>query len=257
LLLAPLTALILAQSPWTTLVPLAALALVAFEARRAATRVVRWLDDGEDFERETPEWRAALAFAAFQGSQVLAARLISSWTTDVGIVMGSSYAVSGVVLVGLTAYGRKDLAPIRLWPQNPAYLAVAVAAGVGTSTLGRFIVQRFMTLDSHGPDLELSHRGGLAFILTAGTLAPVVEELFFRGWLQHVIAQDLDARRKWLAPVIAALAFASVHPPASFPAVFSLGLVVGALYARTNSLAPCVAAHAAHNWVATLWHWSP
>lgn len=253
LLLAPLAGLLFAASPWLTLVPLASLALVAFEAKRAAMRVVRWLDDGEDFERETPEWRAALAFAAFQGSQVLAARLISAWTSDAGIVMGSSYAVSGIVLVGLTAYGRRDLAPLRIWPRNPAFVAVAVAAGIGTSTLGRLVVHRFLIHDVDTSNLELSRAGGLAFILTAGTLAPVVEEIFFRGWLQHVIDLDLDAKKKWLAPVIAALAFASVHPPASFPAVFSLGLVVGALYARTSSLAPCVAAHAAHNWVATLW----
>jgi membrane protease YdiL (CAAX protease family) len=86
------------------------------------------------------------------------------------------------------------------------------------------------------------------FGLATATVAPVVEELFFRGWLQHVIARDLAGNRRWLAPVIAALAFASVHPPASFFAVFPLGLVAGVLYSRTRSLAPSVVAHAAHNW---------
>jgi membrane protease YdiL (CAAX protease family) len=166
--------------------------------------------------------------------------------------MGLSYAVSGVVLTGLSAYGRRDLAPLRVWPKNPIFVAVGIVGGVCTATAGRFLVQRLLTHAAEGQDIHFTHLGQLAFVLTAGTLAPVVEELFFRGWLQHVIARDLDARKKWLAPVISALAFASVHPPASFPAVFSLGLVVGALYARTRSLAPCVAAHAAHNWVATL-----
>jgi membrane protease YdiL (CAAX protease family) len=252
LLFAPLGALLFAQQAWMTVVPLAALWLVAFEAKRAATGVVRWLDDGEDFERETPAWRAALAFAAFQGAQALAARVISTWTDDTGLVMGSSYALSGVVLVGLSVYGRRDLAPLRLMPQNPLFIAIGVAAGIGTATFGRFVVHRFIAPHVDASDMTLTRIGELIFILSAGTFAPVVEEIFFRGWLQHVIARDLEAPRRWLAPAIAALAFASVHPPASFPAVFSLGLVAGILYARTAALGPCIAAHAAHNWVATL-----
>src|SRR5204863_7265696 len=96
------------------------------ETRGAATGVVRWLADGEDFDRETPAWRAALAFAAFQGPQVLSARVIHAWTDDVGITMGASYAVSGAVLVALSLYGRRDLAPLRAWPRNPAYVVLGV-----------------------------------------------------------------------------------------------------------------------------------
>jgi membrane protease YdiL (CAAX protease family) len=251
LILAPLGALLFTPSPWTALVPLASLALVAFEARRAAMRVVRWLDDGEDFERETPAWRAALAFAAFQGSQVLAARMLAAWTTDVGILMGASYLVSGAVLVALTLYGRRDLGPLRVLPRHPMWIGLGLVGGVASATLGRFVAHRF--IHPVGGGLGPVSRGGeLAFVLTAGTLAPLVEELFFRGWLQHVITRDLGERRRWLAPVIAALAFASVHPPQSFPAVFALGIVSGVLYLRTSSLGPSVVAHAAHNWVATL-----
>lgn len=252
LLLVPLTALFVAKSPWATLVPLAALSLVAVAAKRAATRVVRWLDDGEDFERETPEWRAALAFAAFEGSQALTARLVSSWTEDLGIVMGASYAVSAVVLIGLTAYGRRDLGPLRIMPRNPVAFGVALVGGMGTATLARIVARKFLDPEAGGPTLHFGQPGGIAFVVMAGVLAPVTEELFFRGWLQHVAERDLEPRRKWLAPFIAALAFASVHPPASFPAVFSLGLLAGFLYARTSSLGPSIVAHSAHNWVAVL-----
>jgi membrane protease YdiL (CAAX protease family) len=251
LLLAPLGALLFAQRAWMTIVPLAALGLVAFEAKRAATGVVRWLDDGEDFERETPAWRAALAFAAFQGAQLLVGRVIAAWAHDPGVVMGASYFVSGLVLLALTSYGRRDIGPLKVWPRHRLLLAVGLAAGVGTATFGRFVV-RHLARFIDAPDVHFTQIGQLAFAVSAGVLAPVVEEVFFRGWLQHVIARDLAPPRKWLAPAIAALAFASVHPPASFPAVFALGLVAGILYARTGSLAPCVAAHAAHNWVAIL-----
>jgi membrane protease YdiL (CAAX protease family) len=251
LLLSPIAALLFASSPWLTLVPLASLALVTFEAKRAATRVVRWLDDGEDFERETPEWRAALAFAAFQGSQLLAGRVVSAWTTDAGVVMGASYAISAVVLTGLVAYGRRDLAPLRFWPVHPVAIAVGIIGGTGTATFARFVARRL--LDSGAAQVpQFSHLGQFAFTLATGALAPVVEEIFFRGWLQHAIARDLADGRRWLAPLIAALAFASVHPPASFLAVFPLGLVAGLLYARTSSLLPGIVAHATHNWVVVL-----
>ena len=252
LLLMPLGGLILAQGPWTALVPIAALGLVSFEARRAATRVVRWLDDGEDFERETPAWRAAIAFAAFQGTQAVAARLITSWTGDPSTVLGVSYTVSAVVLAALTAYGRRDLAPIRVWPRNPASLPIGLLGGMATAAVARLYTR---WLPAPDVDQATLHAGvSLLAVLAIGVLAPVVEELFFRGWLQPVVSRDLPAARKWLAPVLAALAFAAVHPPRSFPIVFAVGLVSGVLYSRQRdgSLGPSVVAHATHNWLVML-----
>jgi hypothetical protein len=162
LLLVPLTALLVAPKPWFSFVPLASLALVTFEAKRAATRVARWLDDGEDFERETPEWRAALAFAAFQGSQVLAARLISAWTDDAGILLGLSYGVSSLVLVALTSYGRRDLAPLRIWPRNPLAVIVGVVLGLGTATLG---LRRALASDVGSAPSSAVHAGRSARLL--------------------------------------------------------------------------------------------
>jgi membrane protease YdiL (CAAX protease family) len=249
LLFTPLGAVFLAANFWLTLVPIACLALVSFEARRAAMRVVRWLDDGEDFYRETPAWRAALAFATFQAAQVLSARFAAGWIDDPGVVVGSSYAMSALVLAGLTLYGRRDLAPIRAWPKNPIAIVVGLAGGIGTATLARLFV-RFMAPSEMAPDRALlsTRAGQVAFALAAGALAPLVEEFFFRGWLQSIVAREVGPARKWLAPVITALAFALVHPPQSFPAVLLLGLLAGALYARTSSLSPSIFAHMAHNW---------
>jgi membrane protease YdiL (CAAX protease family) len=249
LLFTPLGAVFLAANFWLTLVPIAYLALVSFEARRAAMRVVRWLDDGEDFYRETPAWRAALAFATFQAAQVLSARFAAGWIDDPGVVVGSSYAMSALVLAGLTLYGRRDLAPIRAWPKNPIAIVVGLAGGIGTATLARLFV-RFMAPSEMAPDRALlsTRAGQVAFALAAGALAPLVEEFFFRGWLQSIVAREVGPARKWLAPVITALAFALVHPPQSFPAVLLLGLLAGALYARTSSLSPSIFAHMAHNW---------
>jgi membrane protease YdiL (CAAX protease family) len=230
------------------------LALVAFEARRSALVVAQWLDDGEEFARETAAWRAALAFAAFQGAQILAGRILQTWTSDPAMVLAGSYTTSGVLLVVLTLYGRRELAPLNALPRQRASYVLAACGGllsaaIGLATARWLLPEAARELD---PDLMTTPAGRIGFVLAIGTVAPLVEELFFRGWLQHAIASELEPRRPWIAPVVTALAFASVHPAPSFPAVLALGLVTGVLYAKTASLAPCVIAHSVHNWAVVL-----
>jgi membrane protease YdiL (CAAX protease family) len=61
----------------------------------------------------------------------------------------------------------------------------------------------------------------------------------------------LGERAVW-APVIAAVAFAAVHPVYSFVPVLVLGLINGYLMQRTRSLSACMLSHAVHNALA-LW----
>ena len=83
-------------------------------------------------------------------------------------------------------------------------------------------------------------------------LVPVIEELFWRGWLPRWIADGEDFRR---APVgvytalsfwVGALLFASEHGP-----FWEVGLVAGVTYnwwmIRTRSLADCILTHAVTN----------
>jgi membrane protease YdiL (CAAX protease family) len=85
-------------------------------------------------------------------------------------------------------------------------------------------------------------------------LAPLAEEIFFRGWLYSCIEDELAAsnRKRWLGPLISAFAFAAVHPPLSFVPVFVLGLVASLLFARTRALGPGIVAHLFHNGLAVL-----
>ena len=83
-------------------------------------------------------------------------------------------------------------------------------------------------------------------MLFRSAVAPIVEERFFRGWLQPALESSLGARR-YLAPVFAALAFAAAHPAYSFAPVLVLGLLNGLVMLRFRSLSACVVAHAVHN----------
>ena len=81
--------------------------------------------------------------------------------------------------------------------------------------------------------------------LTAIVVAPVSEEMFFRGLLQ-------PALRRWVSPapaiLLSAAFFATAHMDLfRMPDLLVLGIMLGYLYNRTQSLAAPVALHLAHN----------
>ncbi len=81
--------------------------------------------------------------------------------------------------------------------------------------------------------------------IVVAVMAPLVEELFFRGFL-------LGALRRIATPAVAVVlssaAFALVHfLPILFPGTFLLGLVAGAVTIRTGRLAPAIAMHLGFN----------
>ncbi len=89
-------------------------------------------------------------------------------------------------------------------------------------------------------------RGGY---LVLGIIAPVAEETVFRG---AVLRKLLSLNcRTWIAIVVSAVVFGAVHGNlAQFSHAFLVGLLLGWLYARTRSIAPCVAVHWVNNTIA-------
>jgi membrane protease YdiL (CAAX protease family) len=95
-----------------------------------------------------------------------------------------------------------------------------------------------------------SRRRQLAMGLVASVLAPIAEEIAFRGYL-------LSALRTRFPPgaaiVASSVLFASMHlDPVRFPAVLFLGLFLGWLAWRSGSIWPAVAAHAVNNGLGSL-----
>lgn len=96
---------------------------------------------------------------------------------------------------------------------------------------------------------------GLApwLILSAVVVAPVSEELFFRGMLQPALRRHM--RAVW-AIVLTAVAFAAAHilqelgggaGPVAFVLILPLGLLLGWLFERRGTLATPIAVHAVFN----------
>lgn len=100
-------------------------------------------------------------------------------------------------------------------------------------------------------------------VLTAVVLAPVFEEILFRGLIQTLISQGRsngsmgttgrpNAGRAWLAVLVGALLFAAVHEPWTMPPIFVLAVCLGYAYERTGSLWTCITMHALFNLVSVL-----
>lgn len=88
----------------------------------------------------------------------------------------------------------------------------------------------------------------MAYPLGIVLVAPVAEEIIFRGWLTAGLAARL--RSAFWVTVIVALAWAAVHTGQGFAKALALvpvGLALGWLRLATGSLWPCIAGHMAAN----------
>lgn len=247
LLFMPLLATAVAGDAFTASVSFATVAFVSWEARRAAQRSVRWLDDpDESLARETGVWRALLAFSAFVAVQVFAARTLALLRVAPlhGLTIGffAAACVLGLLTWRSSAgFERPAIAPRAAW-YWPLGLAAGVASGATALALARGLAGAPLRSGQPTTATELA-----SLALTLVAVAPLAEEYFFRGWLQGAIERELPAAWKRWAFVPAALAFALAHVGSYGVPQLILGLAAGALVARGAGLGPAMLAHAAHN----------
>lgn len=87
---------------------------------------------------------------------------------------------------------------------------------------------------------------GLIIIITTAIIAPLVEEMLFRGYLQKVLEDNWQDITK--AILVTSLFFALVHMnPYWIVQIYLLGLVLGYLAWRTNSIIPGLILHGLNN----------
>lgn len=135
------------------------------------------------------------------------------------------------------------------WPQSswPAYVAVGAIVAISGQLLSALLpIPKSLPID------QFFNSSTDAYIMTAFgvTVAPFVEELFFRGFLYPVLA-----RRLGVLPgvVLTSVPFALVHASQLGEAwgpllvLFIVGLVLTIVRALTKSVAACMLAHIGYN----------
>lgn len=95
------------------------------------------------------------------------------------------------------------------------------------------------------PEMEVPEGRGMYMILALMVVAPIFEELLCRG----VILEAVRAKRNaWVACIVSALIFAVMHvEPQAVVNAFVLGLLLGYVYLRTNSIFAPIILHSINN----------
>jgi len=134
------------------------------------------------------------------------------------------------------------------WPQNwSAYLFAGLVLALGLQGLAHFLpMPRQLPIDQ----FFQTAREAWALSLFGVTLAPLLEELFFRGFLYPVLVRRVGIG---LAIILTSLGFGLIHAPqlgrawAPVLVVFLVGLALTITRAVTKSVARSLLIHAAYN----------
>ncbi|MCU0913709.1 MAG: CPBP family intramembrane metalloprotease [Planctomycetes bacterium] len=178
----------------------------------------------------------------------------------VGVV--TSLATVGVMLaVAQLAFARgiKGLGlRLRTIPQDLGGAFVTLLA-VWPLVLAAMGMTMRITRMRFGPDYQIPQHEALKMItatpavpllvilvVMAVVVAPIVEEMLFRGLFQTMIRSHLQ--RPWLAIIVTSLLFAAIHVDWShWPSLFMLALGLGYSYEKSGSLLRPIFMHAMFN----------
>lgn len=86
-----------------------------------------------------------------------------------------------------------------------------------------------------------------------GILVPIAEEMVFRGAVLRKLLDMFTPRQHWIPIVISALVFGAFHGNmAQLPHAVFIGLILGWMYYRTDSIVPGIILHWVNNTIAYL-----
>lgn len=209
---------------------------------------------------------ALAAFAAGIGASLLVALAVAPG----GITSFETFAVVGpaqalgslAVVVALRRFpppGRESLG-LRFAPIDGWAVLLGAALEFGLSVLLTLVVVVFLGGEAPVQEVvqivdEAAGPGTkTAVVVTAVVLAPLAEELVFRGVLLQALARRYPG---WPATVGSAAAFALAHlldanAGLAVPALFVMGLVLARMVQASGRLGGAVAAHAGFNLLSVL-----
>lgn len=194
-------------------------------------------------------WVAAMVAVVYHGAVPDPLTTVALVVLNLGLWAG--YGLGSVLVARVKGDGPvADFGIGIRWPDGPAGLVAGVVLQALVLPVLYWPIGRLVDGDPGGAAKELVRAvngPGDAVLLALSTvvMAPVLEELFFRGLLLRSL------HRRYGAPpamVVSSLVFAVVHFQAlAFPGLFLFGLVSSALALRTGRLGPSWALHVGFN----------
>ena len=197
-----------------------------------------------------PRREGLLAWSLLEGAWLaLVVAIVGFATMATGRAWVALFGLHG--LVGLHVV-RADRKRLRAWFRpSPRAVGLGIAGGLGLLACNAGYGWVIEKLGFAPPDVPEMLRGMLPMplvVLWAAVLAPVVEELYFRGRFLEV----LEARTgPWTPMVVTSVLFAAIHMiPEFFPALLVFAVALWGLKKRTGGLVAPIIAHMINNLVA-------
>ena len=194
-----------------------------------------------EFSPDLPAWEASLfdhVLLCTGGTGVIA----------VMVLLGRAHFARRLKGFGLNAKTiHKDFVAglvnlLSVWPLVMA--AIIITTHFGRLTSGQdFQIQQHEELIVITAHSQLSLR--VLIFITAVVIAPVVEEMLFRGLFQSMIRGLIG--RAWVAIILTSVLFALLHPWTHWPALFVLAMCLGYSYEKSGSLLRPIFIHAFFN----------
>jgi hypothetical protein len=216
-----------------------------------------------------PPWTAFVALIAGFGIALFGALVIGVVAAALGADFEDPPPVVNIVatvvqdgaLVGSAVLFARLHGPARPWHFGLRATRVRRAAGLVVLTWGAFILFSAIWVAALGIDerdnlpkelgVDESTVSLLAVAVLVSVIAPIAEEVFFRGYFFTALR---NWHGVWPAALVTGLVFGGIHggsSPVGFlvPLAF-LGFLLCLLYVRTGSLYPCIVVHSLNNSVA-------
>lgn len=194
----------------------------------------------------------------FVGIQMILGGLV---TLVSGLLTGLSAGTNATTLIVTTAstsivtfivfLAAKWAELSRHWVQTRPWFVLfwCVVAALGILIPSAWLQEQMPTLPNFAEDafdMIMKDRWGYFVI---GLLAPLTEELVFRGAVLRALLRWKS--NPWVGITISAALFTLIHMnPAQMPHAFLVGLLLGWMYYRTDSIVPGVIYHWVNNTVA-------
>src|SRR4051812_8533521 len=218
--------------------------------------------------RRFARWRPGVALSAVAGaliaSQLIALALVLAgggddapdWLSAIAIVL-ADLILLGVVLA-VARRGAEKLGPATLgirrtkfWPAV-GWMCVTYFAVMVFNIVWLLVVGTGSAPHGRGPEVHASAGGIALAVFGIAVVAPIVEEITFRGYLFPALTRW---RGPWIGALLGALVFGAAHctvyPPQLLPMMAVFGFGACLLYWFTGSLLPGIALHAMNNALVT------
>lgn len=176
---------------------------------------------------------------------------------EFGILLFSVFtglSIIGTVLIGAKLTWGNALQPLALdkWPEDRRQAVLMISLALTVSLLLNFVVKEYVhsqprfSASSPIPDWNL---GSLLITAIAWTvIAPLAEELFFRGYL-FKLARNYGLSF-WVTAILTTVLWVPIHVGRPWPMIlvlFPIGIILAVVRERSKSLFVPIAVHGAFN----------